>query len=202
MIVVKKSKRNIVVLTTLVALLTFTSALLLALAPPPISGESYSSLSASDHRQFLDEVFKTATPTKSDQWQYIYIHHSGTDGGSAETLSIPGKGICDHFIIGNGDGAQDGEIEIGPRWNQQQPAAAPLGVDHIEPTCVSICIVGDFDKAMPTPMQLRRLNQLVGTLQAQLRIPAQKVILLNDTATPSSVGRYFPVTAFRDQLLP
>jgi hypothetical protein len=199
---VKKSKRNIVVLTSLVALLTFTSALLLALAPPPISGESYSSLSASDHHQFLDEIFKTAAPTKSDQWKYIYIHHSGTDAGNADSLAVPGQGICDHFIVGDGNGAADGEIEISPRWNQQQAAAAPRGVNHIEPTCVSICIVGDFDKTMPTPMQLRRLSQLVGTLQAQLRIPADKVIVLNDAASPSCVGRYFPVTAFRDQLLP
>jgi hypothetical protein len=51
-------------------------------------------------------------------------------------------------------------------------------------------------------MQLRRLSQLVNTLQSQLRIGADKVILLSDPSTPSGVGRYFPVTAFRDQILP
>jgi hypothetical protein len=55
---------------------------------------------------------------------------------------------------------------------------------------------------MPTPVQLRRLTQLVSTLQKQFRIGADKVILLSDTASPSSVGRYFPTTAFRDQILP
>ena len=110
--------------------------------------------------------------------------------------------MCDHFVIGNGHGCQDGEIQIGPRWNHQQPAAAPPGVDHIEPTCISICIVGDFDHSMPTPIQFRRLTELVMTLQSQFRIGADKVILLSDTPTPSSVGRYFPVTAFREQILP
>jgi hypothetical protein len=200
--VVKKSKRKVVVLTTLVALLTFTSALLLALAPPPLTGESFNSLSAGDHEQFLDDIFKTAAPTRADQWRYIYIHHSGTVSGDAKSLAAPSGDMADHFVIGNGQGCQDGEIQIGPRWNQQQSAAAPPGVAHIEPTCVSICLIGDFDHTMPTPMQLRRLTELVTTLQSQMRIPGQRVIFLNDSGTPSSVGRYFPITAFRDQILP
>jgi len=200
--VVKQSKRNVVVLTSLIALLTFTSALLLALAPPPLVAEGYSSLAASDQSQFLGQIFHTAAAPKPDQWKYIYIHHSGTASGNAQTLVAAGTGMCDHFLIGNGEGCQDGEIQLSPRWNQQQPAAAPPGVDRIEPDCLSICVVGDFDRTMPTAMQLRRLTQLVSTLQAQLRIPADRVILLNQSGTPSGVGRYFPVTAFRDQILP
>ncbi|MGD1276147.1 MAG: peptidoglycan recognition family protein [Tepidisphaeraceae bacterium] len=198
----KHSKRNVVVLTSLIALLSFTSALLLALAPPPLAAEGYGALAAGGQGQYLDQVFHTAVAAKPEQWKYIYIHHSGTASGSAQTLAVAGMGLCDHFLVGNGEGCQDGEIQIGQRWNQQQPAAAPPGVDHIEPNCLSICLVGDFDKTMPTPMQLRRLTQLVSTLQAQLRIPAERVILLNQPGTPSSVGRYFPVTAFRDQILP
>lgn len=197
-----QSKRKVVVLTSLVALLSLASALLLALAPPPLVAEGYDSLSASGQGPFLDEIFKTAVAAKPGQWKFIYIHHSATDGGDAAALARGASGLCDHFIIGNGHGCQDGEIQVGPRWNDQQPAAAPPGVDHIEPTCISVCIVGDFDHSMPTPIQFRRLTQLVTTLQSQFRIGADKVILLSDTATPSSVGRYFPVTAFRDQILP
>jgi hypothetical protein len=199
--VVKQSKRQVVVLTSLVALLSLTSALLLALAPPPLSAEGFSSLSASDRGEFLGEVFKTATP-KSNQWKYIYVHHSATNAGNAGTLAQPGSGLCDHFVIGNGNGCQDGEIQIGQRWVHQQPAAAMPGVDRIESDCVSICLIGDFDKSMPTSTQLRRLSQLVSTLQGELRIGADQVVLLNEPGMPSSVGKYFPVTAFRDQILP
>jgi hypothetical protein len=197
-----QSKRKIVVLTSLVALLSLASALLLALAPPPLVAEGYNSLSASDHGPFLDEIFKTAVAAKPEQWKFIYLHQSATTSGNASTLARPESGVCDHFIIGNGNGCQDGELEVSPRWNNQQAAAAPLGVDHIEPSCISVCIVGDFDHSMPTPVQLRRLTELVSTLQTQFRIGADKVILLSDTASPSSVGRYFPITAFRDQILP
>ncbi len=197
-----RSNRKIVVLTSLMAMLSLASALLLFLAPPPLSAEGFSSLSASDHGPFLDEIFKTSIPARAQRWNYIFIHHSGTSGGDAQSLIRPTTGLCDHFVIGNGDGCQDGQIEMGPRWNKQQAAAPSPGVDSIQPDCISICLIGDFDHAMPTPTQIRRLSQLVTTLQTQFRISADKIIMLNDTASPSSVGRYFPVTAFRDQLLP
>lgn len=199
---VRKSKRKIVVLTSLASLLTLTSALLLALAPPPLVAEGYNSLWAADRDDFLQDIFKTAVTPKPNQWKFIYIHHSATSEGNANSLAIPHQGLCDHFVIGNGSGCQDGEIQVGPRWSRQESPAAPPGVDHIEPSCISICLVGDFDRTMPTPMQLRRLSQLVNTLQSQLRIGADKVILLSESGTPSGVGRYFPVSAFRDQILP
>ena len=197
-----QSKRKVVVLTSLVALLSLASAVCWRLAPPPLVAEGYDSLSASDHGPFLDQIFKTAVAPKTEQWKFIYIHHSATAGGDASTLARGASGLCDHFIIGNGHGCQDGEIQVSPRWNNQQPAAAPPGVDHIEPTCISICVVGDFDHSMPTPIQIRRLTQLVTTLQSQFHIGADKVILLSNTEASSSVGQYFPVTAFRDQILP
>ena len=201
-IAVMKSKRKVLFLTSLVALLTFTSALLLALAPPPLAAGGYDSLAASDRGDFLDAVFKTAVPAQQDRWKYIYVHHSGTSQGDANSLAQNPNGLCDHFVIGNGKGAEDGEIQIGPRWNSQQPPAAPPGVDSIQPACISICVVGDFDHSMPTPTQVRRLSQLVTTLQTQFRLGADKVIVLTDTASASSIGRYFPVTSFRDQILP
>jgi N-acetylmuramoyl-L-alanine amidase len=197
-----RSNRKIVVLTSLVAMLTLASAILLLLAPPPLAAEGFNSLSAADHGPFLDGIFKTAVLPKGDQWKFIFIHHSATPGGNAGTLAVPGSGLCDHFVIGNGDGLPDGEIQIGQRWNTQQAPAAPPGIDSIQPTCISICVVGDFDHSMPTPTQVRRLSQLVTTLQTQFRLGADKVILLNDTVSPSSIGRYFPLTSFRDQILP
>jgi hypothetical protein len=183
-------------------MLTLASALLLFLAPPPLAAEGFNSLSAADHGPFLDAVFKTSVSAKADRWKFIFIHHSETASGDPRSLILPGKGLCDHFLIGNGNGTRDGSIEMSPRWNKQQAPAAPLGVDSIQPDCISICLVGDFDHAMPTTTQLRSLEELVTTLQTQFRIGADKVIFLSDTTSPSGIGKYFPVTAFRDQILP
>jgi hypothetical protein len=197
-----RSNRKIVVLTSLVAMLTLASALLLFLAPPPLAAQGFDSLSAADHSPFLDAIFKTAVVAKPEHWKFIFIHHSATANGDTHSLALPGKGLCDHFVIGNGHGSQDGAIQMSARWNTQEAPAAPLGVDTIQPDCISICLVGDFDRSMPTPTQLRSLSELVTTLQTQFRIGADKVILLSDTTSPSGIGRYFPVTAFRDQILP
>jgi hypothetical protein len=182
-------------------MLSLASALLLFLAPPPLAAENFNSLSAAN-TPFLDQIFKTSVPTSAARWKFIYVHHSATAGGDARSLAYPHTGMCDHFVIGNGNGALDGAIEMSPRWNSQLAPAPSPGLDSIEPDCISICLIGDFDRTMPTPTQLRRLSSLVTTLQTQFRISADKVILLTDTTTPSGIGRYFPVTAFRDQILP
>ena len=183
-------------------MLTLASALLLFLAPPPLAAEGFNSLSATDHGPFLDQIFKTAVSAKADRWKFIFIHHSATPAGDPRSLTLPGKGLCDHFVIGNGSGSADGAIEMSPRWTSQQAPAAPRGIDSIQPDCISICLVGNFDQTMPTSTQLRSLADLVTTLQTQFRIGSDKVILLSDTTSPSGIGRYFPVTAFRDQILP
>ena len=182
--------------------MTFTSALLLAAAPPPLA-EGFNSLSASGRSDFLDVVLKTSKKLQPNHWKYIYIHQSGSPTGDANSLSVPGAGLCDHFVIGNGQGTpRMVRFRSGRGWNEQQAPAAPPGVDSIEPECISVCMVGDFDVTIPTPSQLHRLSQLVGTLQNELHIGADRVIMLNQSTGPSSVGRYFPVTAFRDQILP
>jgi hypothetical protein len=188
-------------MTSLVTLLTLTSALLLALAPPPLAAENYDSLSAGMKTQYLDDVFKTAVAAHANQWKYIYIHHSQTAAGDSTSLAIPKQGVADHFILGNGNGCQDGEIQMSPRWDQQQSAAAPAGVDDISPDCISICVVGDFDKTMPTSTQLNRLTALVTTLQSQLRIAGDHIVILNQPGQSSGLGKYFPTTAFKSQIL-
>jgi hypothetical protein len=42
----------------------------------------------------------------------------------------------------------------------------------------------------------------VGTLQGRYHIGADKVIVFNQPNTPAGSGKYFPLTALREQLLP
>jgi N-acetylmuramoyl-L-alanine amidase len=199
---VKKANRRIVVFVSLVSVLTLTSALLLALAPAPLKPDSTSSLFALDTPEAMDAVFATKVTPKVGKWKYIYVHHARAATGNALSLSDATGEVADHFVIGNGDGAIDGEIQIGQRWNQQISANPPAGATQIDPNCISICMVGDFDHATPTATQLRRLTQLVNALQGRFDIPAGQVLLLNEANSPAGMGRYFPATAFREQLLP
>ncbi|MBV8781989.1 MAG: N-acetylmuramoyl-L-alanine amidase [Phycisphaerae bacterium] len=197
----KQSHRRVIVLASLVSVLTLTSALLLALAPAPMSPGASNTLFAIDEPKNLDVIFQPDVPMSTGRWKSIYVHQSATTAGNALSLAQAGGGVPDHFVIGNGDGSVDGGLEVCPRWTTQSSALAPAG-HSIDPDCISICLVGDFDRSVPTPTQLRRVEQLIGALQVRLRIPATNVLMLNEENTPAGSGRYFPQTALRDQLLP
>ena len=197
------TRRRVAVLVSLVAVLTLTSALLRALAPDPLSPQASSSLFAIEAPQSLDVVFSsTSVPVTSGRWHTIYIHHSGSLSGNAQTLSATAAGLPDHFVIGNGDGCGDGEIQIGQRWTQQQVAGVTPGADRIDPDCISICLVGDFNQARPTVTQQRRLEQLVSTLQSRLAISRKQVFFYSSIGSPAGIGRYFAATDFQSQIIP
>jgi hypothetical protein len=198
----KKSHRKVLVFSTLLSVLTLTSALLMALAPAPLVPDAATSLFAVDAPANMDAVFETKAPVQPGRWKYIYIHHSRTAAGNAISLGQATGGLGDHFLIGNGDGCEDGEIQLGQLWNQQLPARPPAGATKIDNACISICLVGDFEQTVPTQTQLRRLTQLVNALQSQLHIGDEAVQFTDETKTPAGIGRYFPQGAFRKQLLP
>jgi hypothetical protein len=180
--------------------MTATSALLLALAPG-VSGAA-SSLFAVGAPDSLDAIFQTAEPMPHSGWKYVYIHHSLTPSGSAATLGESAYGLADHFVIGNGDGCGDGEVQVAQRWHRQKPAGRMPTVASIDPACISICLIGDFNRARPTQTQMLRLGQLVAALQDRCGIPAANVHLRETDGSVSGVGRYFPTRMLRDQLLP
>lgn len=179
-------------------MLTLTSVLLRAMQGAPLTPDAASTLVASESRTALRVIFNTQVPPRPNRWQTIFIHHSKTARGDAASLAAGGG---DHFVIGNGDGAQDGEIQLTSLWNRQLPADPAPGEANIDSTCISICLVGDFDRAAPTPMQLKRLGHLVQTLQEHFRIPATSVWLFDAAGSCAGAGRYFPASAFQGQLL-
>lgn len=194
----KQPQRKLIVLASLVSVLTATSALLLALAPPPLGSQTtFDNLWAADTdggRDLVEAITKTAAPTQADHWKYIYVHQSNTSSGDA-------GGLGDHFVIGNGQVTNDGQILLTQRWNHQTTALAPAGASSIDPACISICLIGRLDAIKPTDAQVRRLTELVSALQSQFSIGGDRVYLLDATG-PAGVGRLFPTSAVKAQFLP
>ena len=190
-------------LASLVGMLTFTAALVHALYPGPLAPDASISLFAIGGGQSMSQIFDTPEPVRANQWRYIYVHQSLTPAGNAMTLGQGNSGPADHFIIGNGDGCVDGELQFTHRWSRQSPAGTVPGTTGIDPNCISICLVGDFNHDRPTPTQQARLVQLVKALQDKLAIPANNVILLGrNNKTPAGPGTNFPLADFQSQLLP
>ncbi|MFH1024731.1 MAG: peptidoglycan recognition family protein [Planctomycetota bacterium] len=141
-------------------------------------------------------------------WRYIVVHHSHTTVGNA---AIFGKyhrevrgwenGLGYNFVIGNGTGSGDGEVETGPRWRRQL-VGAHAGNKEYNETGIGICLVGDFEESRPTARQMVALKTLARWLMERYHIPASRVrrhsdVREGDTKCP---GRFFPFHDFVNAL--
>ena len=129
-------------MASLMGTLTLVSIGFLIFAPAPLKLTSLLAVEP------LDRIFRMEVAINNSRWQSIYIHHSKTATGDATTLPTDSAGLMDHFIIGNGEGADDGEILVSPRWHKQA-AALPNG-NSFDPNCICICLVVDLDDAAPS----------------------------------------------------
>jgi N-acetylmuramoyl-L-alanine amidase len=193
-------RRTLVVWGVLVASMTLSSGLLMWLEDAPLAPMGGLALAAlDDDPAGIDAIFNTTNPIEPGHWTRIVIHHSGQSMGDAASIgqlhqALGYGGLGYHFVIGNGDGAGDGMIQVGYRWMRQ--------IDGVYANrAISICLVGNGDKAPPTRAQMDQLIKLVTALQARLQIPASGVYLHSELAQTTSPGRFFPAAMLRSQLL-
>lgn len=116
----------------------------------------------------------------TSKWKYIIIHHSATDEGNAlrfyKSHRCRGwKNLGYHFVIDNGtEGKQDGQIEVAPRWIDQQDGAH-CKAGGMNSSGIGICLVGNFSKDKVTGKQMESLVYLVNTLRAYYNIPDKNI---------------------------
>jgi N-acetyl-anhydromuramyl-L-alanine amidase AmpD len=138
----------------------------------------------------------------SNRWQWIVIHHSGTVAGNAEAfdkyhrdVKSMENGLAYHFVIGNGNGAGDGEVSVGERWRKQLDGGHLHGDDnHI---ALGIGLVGDFENYLPTPKQIASLKALLNFLLETTSLPESRVAGHRQMKNQNTVcpGTYLPVEA-------
>ncbi|HHT9152142.1 MAG TPA: peptidoglycan recognition protein family protein [Candidatus Hypogeohydataceae bacterium YC40] len=132
------------------------------------------------------------------KWSYIVIHHSASYAGNANAFDYIHRvkrgwegGLGYHFVIGNGHGSGDGQIEVGHRWLCQYHGAH-AGVAEYNQHGIGICLVGNFQEDSPTPKQLASLVALIRELQQLCGIPSENVILHRHVRNTECPGRNFP----------
>ena len=136
-------------------------------------------------------------------WQSVVLHGSGSIRGNAGLFDryqsmVKGKteGAGYHFVIGNGQGAADGRIEVTDRWrnalqNQEHEHDANHGHG------ISICMVGDFQQQQPTQAQLEALDELLDYLGMKLGVIPVTAHCSESGETSRCLGPKFPL----DQIL-
>jgi hypothetical protein len=137
------------------------------------------------------------------RWKYIVVHNSGTRAGNAHIFDIYHRrvrhmvnGLAYHFVIGNGRNSGNGQIEIGHRWTAQLNGGH-VASDYLNDIALGICLVGDYNRDVPTKAQLVALNELISYLRYRLGsiqghssiVKAHKEINPRPTDCP---GRNFP----------
>src|ERR1043165_7697894 len=143
----------------------------------------------------------------SRQWRHIVVHHSASPTGSAASFDRAHRekgwdGLGYHFVIGNGTGSRDGQVEVGYRWTQQMQGAH-AGNYEFNQHGIGICLVGDFEKGgPPSAAQMHSLRSLVAFLQARCSIPTNEIIGHGNVPGRNTEcpGRYLDMMAFRGSL--
>ena len=133
-----------------------------------------------------------------NEWKYVVLHHSATDEGNARRFDKHHReekgwvnGLGYHFLIGNGNGSRDGQIEVGNRWNSQIDGAH-AGKDEYNKHGVGICLIGNFENDYPTSLQISSLTYLINYLQERCSIPRNQVIMHRTFRKTACPGRLFP----------
>ena len=111
---------------------------------------------------------------RGGRWKYIVVHNSGTRQGNAKifdyyhlhTRHMP-NGLAYHFVIGNGTSTGDGEIEVGSRW-KRQINGGHVHSDYLNNIALGICLVGDYNRDVPTRAQYAALDELITYLRKRV----------------------------------
>jgi N-acetylmuramoyl-L-alanine amidase len=142
-------------------------------------------------------------PNKADRpWKYIVLHHSANSTGSYDQIDgehrkVLGYDGCGyHFVIGNGTGSGDGQIEVAQRWVNQKHGVHCRNAKsaEIDEYGIGICFVGDLDKEPPTPRQVAAARALIAYLSPRYGIARDRVETHAHLAATPTVcpGRHFP----------
>lgn len=148
------------------------------------------------------EVPPWQPPVALRDWKYIVLHHTASESGSVDSIDRahrqrkdadgnPWRGIGYHFVIGNGNGMADGEIQPTFRWLQQIEGAHAGDLEY-NSYGIGICLVGNFEEHSPTAAQIAAARRLVGELKAAFHVDNSAVLCHHDVKATDCPGRYFP----------
>lgn len=122
-------------------------------------------------------------------WTAIVIHHSGTKNGNAAIFDKWHRegnyweGVGYDFVIGNGTDSGDGRVEVTFRWRKQIAGAHCGGTpgNWANKDAVGICLVGNFNRTVPTARQMQSLVKLTRFLQRRYGISKNRIYSHNTT---------------------
>jgi len=129
------------------------------------------------HWQYLTPAVRKAIDdarVARNRWKYIIVHNSGTRQGNARIFDYYHRnvrrmpnGLAYHFVVGNGTSSGNGQVEIGNRWFRQL-SGGHVHSDYLNYISIGICLVGDFNRDLPTKAEYEALDELIRYLRRRV----------------------------------
>jgi hypothetical protein len=139
------------------------------LIPAPGGGDVRWRYLTPEVRQAIDDA-----RVARNRWKYIIVHNSGTRQGNARIFDYYHRyvrrmpnGLAYHFVIGNGTSSGNGQVEIGNRWVRQLNGGH-VHSDYLNYISIGICLVGDFNRDLPTKAEYEALDELIRYLRRRV----------------------------------
>ncbi|MES9990861.1 MAG: peptidoglycan recognition family protein [Candidatus Thiodiazotropha sp.] len=146
------------------------------------------------------------------RWKYIVVHHSAGDFGTIEFLQRvhrqrqagdPIDAIPYHYVIGNGNGMEEGEI--GSDWRQRYGIwGAHVSGRNMDRNLrgIGICLIGNFDIDPVPEGQYVALVALTKALMSKYQILVENVSGHGHTEgeLTNCPGKHFPMQRFLKEI--
>lgn len=154
------------------------AAILKSLGNNPIPAGAFS-LSDYYRLEPIEKVISPRAAQSSSRWNRIEVYYSGTKAGNIEQLaSLSGlaspENINCHFVICNGLGGDDGQIQPTEKWQGQWSIASDRSCRGVGQT-IRLCIIADVKVASPAELQIKRTEALVEGLSRKFDIRSASI---------------------------
>ncbi|MHC4912325.1 MAG: peptidoglycan recognition protein family protein [Planctomycetota bacterium] len=152
------------VLAALLVSMTTGAIVLMALANDPPSAGPFC-LSSYYRLNPVERAIRSLAAQSPSRWNCIEIYYSSTRAGNILQLaSLSGLASAEdincHFVVCNGLGGGDGQIQPSEKW-QRQWSIIPGRTWYGTGQTIRICVVADGKTAHPTDFQRKRTEALV-----------------------------------------
>ena len=161
------------VLAALLVSMTTGAIVLMALGSNPPSAGPFCLASYYGLKETRASV-RAGAAQNPDRWNAIEVYYSGTRAGNIEQLAaLSGLAAPDdincHFVVCNGFGAKNGQIQTTQRWLKGW-STIPTGTWYGTGKTIRLCVVADALAAAPTDSQVKRTEALIECLARTFHI--------------------------------
>lgn len=144
--------------------MTAGAVLLMVLGSNPPSAGAFC-LSRYNHLYPIEKAVSSQATQYPNHWSCIEIYYSDTKSGNIEQLTSLSElssheDINCHFVISNGFGGGDGQIQSTEKW-QRQWSIIPGRTWYGSGQTVRLCVIADGKTTHPTDFQTKRIEALV-----------------------------------------